>query len=38
MNNYAKIEDGICVNVAVFEDEQTAIDFGYSALLPGVIQ
>ena len=34
MNNYAKIEDGICVNVAVFEDEQTAIDFGYSALLP----
>ena len=34
MNNYAKIEDGICVNVAVFEDEQTAIDFGYPILLP----
>lgn len=34
MPNYAKIDDGICVNAAVFDDEQTAIDFGYPILLP----
>lgn len=31
---YAKLVDGICVNAAVFEDEETAIDFGYPVLLP----
>ena len=31
---YAKLVDGICVNAAVFEDEETAIDFGYLVLLP----
>ena len=31
---YAKLVDGICVNTAVFEDEETAIDFGYPVLLP----
>lgn len=34
MPNYAKIDDGICVNAAVFDDEQTAIEFGYPVLLP----
>ena len=34
MANYAKIEDGMCVNTAVFDDEATAIDFGYPILLP----
>jgi len=34
MGNYAKIEDGVCVNAAVFEDEETAIDFGYPILIP----
>ena len=34
MPNYAKIQDGICINAAVFDDEQTAIDFGYPILLP----
>lgn len=31
---YAKIENSVCVNAAVFEDEETAIDFGYPVLLP----
>lgn len=34
MENYAKIMDGVCVNIAVFEDETTAVDFGYPVLLP----
>ena len=34
MKNYAKIDNGVCVNTAVFDDEQTAIDFGYPILLP----
>lgn len=34
MENYAKIEGGVCVNTAVFEDEETAIDFGYPILIP----
>lgn len=34
MPNYAKIVDGVCVNAAVFEDEETAIDFGYPILIP----
>ena len=34
MQNYAKVDDGVCVNAAVFEDEETAIDFGYPVLLP----
>lgn len=34
MQNYAKIEEGVCVNAAVFEDENTAITFGYLVLLP----
>ena len=34
MANYAKIEDGVCLNAAVFEHEETAIDFGYPVLLP----
>jgi len=33
MQNYAKIEGGVCVNTAVFEDEETAIDFGYPILI-----
>ena len=33
MPNYAKIVDGVCVNAAVFEDEETAIDFGYPILI-----
>lgn len=32
--NYAKIENGVCVNAAVFEDEETAVDFGYPILIP----
>lgn len=34
MVNYAKIDNGVCVNTAVFEDEITAIDFGYPIPLP----
>lgn len=34
MENYAEIKNGVCVNVAIFEDEETAIDFGYPVLLP----
>lgn len=34
MANYAKIEGGVCVNAAVFENEETAVDFGYPVLLP----
>lgn len=34
MNEYAKTENGVCVNTAVFEDEETAVDFGYHILLP----
>ncbi len=34
MTNYVKIRDGICANTAVFEDEKTAIDFGYPVKLP----
>lgn len=34
MANYAKIEDGVCVNAAVFENEETAVDFGYPVSLP----
>ncbi|OUP50472.1 hypothetical protein B5F17_13945 [Butyricicoccus pullicaecorum] len=34
MQSYAKIENGVCVNAAVFEDEETAIDFGYPVQLP----
>ena len=33
MQNYAIIDDGVCVNAAVFEDEETAIEFGYPVLL-----
>lgn len=33
MPNYAIIDDGVCVNAAVFEDEETAIEFGYPVLL-----
>ena len=35
MGNYAKIENGVCINTAVFEDEDTAIDFDYPVSLPG---
>lgn len=31
--NYAKIENGVCTNTAVFEDEETAVEFGYPVLL-----
>ncbi|EOQ37937.1 hypothetical protein [Butyricicoccus pullicaecorum] len=31
---YAKIVDSVCINAAVFDDEATAIDFGYPVLLP----
>ena len=31
--NYAKIENGVCTNTAVFEDEETAVDFGYPVLI-----
>ena len=34
MGNYAKIENGVCVNAAVFEDEESAVDFGYPVSLP----
>lgn len=34
MANYAKVVDGACVNAAVFENEETAVDFGYPVLLP----
>lgn len=34
MQNYAKVDDGVCVNAAVFENEETAVDFGYPVLLP----
>lgn len=34
MRNYAKIKDGVCVNTAVFGDEETAVDFGYPILIP----
>ena len=34
MQKYAKIVDGVCVNAAVFDNEQTPIDFGYPVLLP----
>ena len=34
MVNYAKVKDGICVNAAVFDDEETAVDFGYPVPLP----
>lgn len=34
MGNYAKIEDGVCVNAAVFEAEETAVDLGYPVLIP----
>lgn len=34
MKSYAEIKDGVCVNAAVFEDEATAVDFGYPVLLP----
>lgn len=33
MKNYAEIKDGVCVNTAVFEDEETAADFGYPVLI-----
>ena len=34
MTSYSKIENGVCVNAAVFEDEETAIDFDYPVPLP----
>lgn len=34
MGNYAKIEDGVCINAAVFKDSKTAIDLGYPIQLP----
>lgn len=34
MQSYAKIVDGVCVNTVIFDDEETAIDFGYRILLP----
>lgn len=34
MENYAKIMDGVCVNAAVFEDEETAVELGYPVLIP----
>ena len=34
MTSYSKIEDGVCVNVAVFEDEETAVELGYPVLIP----
>lgn len=34
MEDYAKIEDGVCVNTAAFDNDETAVDFGYPVLLP----
>ena len=34
MGNYAKINDGVCVNAAVFDDEVTAVDLDYPVPLP----
>ena len=34
MENYAEIKNGVCIKVAIFEDEETAVDFGYPILLP----
>lgn len=34
MKKYVKIEGGACVNAAVFEDEETAVELDYPVLIP----